>query len=129
MKIEKINHQMRSMEIMKNYSHKVWKNEKFSLTEEKNSSNQLLSNFFSKTITFTEFLRKRMFVEKREILSHWQKIWSNQLFSNFFNKTIAFTTFLQKNCEKEFLQFPPPRDKKKTRNSLTKRCFVKSTLL
>ena len=53
---------MRSMEIMKNYSHKVWKNEKFSLTEEKNSSNQLFSNFFSKTrktITFTKFLRKK----------------------------------------------------------------------
>ena len=36
----------------------VWINEKFSLTE-KISSNQLFSNFFSKTITFTKFLRKK----------------------------------------------------------------------
>ena len=43
-------------------SRKIWvaicKNEKFSLTE-KNSSNQLFSNFFSKTIAFTKFLRKK----------------------------------------------------------------------
>ena len=41
------------------------KNEKFSLTEKKNSSNQLFSNFYSKTIAFTEFLRKKC---KREFL-------------------------------------------------------------
>ena len=33
----------------------VWKNEKFSLTKKKISSNQLFSNFFSKTIAFTKF--------------------------------------------------------------------------
>ena len=37
----------------------VWKNEKFSLTEKKISSNQLFSDFFSKTIAFTKFLRKK----------------------------------------------------------------------
>ena len=83
------------------------------------SSNQQFSDFFSKTIAFTEFLLKNggsqipVFphcavhsVEKREILSHWKEISSNQLFSNFFSKTIAFTNFLRKKCEREFLQFP-----------------------
>ena len=37
----------------------MWKNEKFSLTRQKNiSSNQLFSNIFSKTVTFTKFLAK-----------------------------------------------------------------------
>ena len=35
----------------------LWKNQKFTLTN-KISSNQLLSNFFSKTVTFTKFLPK-----------------------------------------------------------------------
>ena len=37
----------------------VLKLQKFSLTEKKNSSNQLFSDFFSKTIAFTKFLRKK----------------------------------------------------------------------
>ena len=40
------------------YSNTVWKNEKFTVTQ-KNSSNQLFSVFFSKTVTFTKFLSKK----------------------------------------------------------------------
>ena len=43
--------------LMPKAANTVWQNEKFTLTE-KNSSNQLLSNFFSKIVTFTKFLRK-----------------------------------------------------------------------
>ena len=39
--------------------YKVWKNEKFTLTEKIMSSNQLSSNFFSNTVTFTKFLPKK----------------------------------------------------------------------
>ena len=37
----------------------VLKNEKFTLTYENTSSNQLLSNFITKTIVFTKFLPKK----------------------------------------------------------------------
>ena len=40
------------------YQPTVWKNETFTLTG-KNSSAQLYSNFFSKTVTFTRFLPKK----------------------------------------------------------------------
>ena len=36
------------------------KNVEFSLTEKKNSWNQLICNFFSKTVSFTKFLSKSM---------------------------------------------------------------------
>ena len=37
----------------------VWKNEKFAVTQKKNSSNQLYSIFFHKNVTFTKFLSKK----------------------------------------------------------------------
>ena len=37
----------------------VWKIEKFTVTQKKNSSNQLFSIFFSKYVTFTKFLSKK----------------------------------------------------------------------
>ena len=44
---------------LRKYISTVWKNEKFTVTQKKNSSNQLfISNLFSKTVTFTEFLPK-----------------------------------------------------------------------
>ena len=94
------------MEIMKNYSHKVWKNEKFSLTEEKNSSNQLLSNFFSKTIAFTIFLQKKLWdtlwkLQKFTLISPKKKS-SNKLFSDFFSESVTFTKFLLKKSESNF---------------------------
>ena len=71
------------------------------------SSNQLLSNFFCKTIAFTKFLQKKC---EREFLQFphcecgktedllWRalsqkKTSSNQIFSNFFH--VAFTNFYQ----------------------------------
>ena len=36
----------------------VWKIEKFTVTQKKNSSNQLFSIFFSKYVTFTKFFSK-----------------------------------------------------------------------
>ena len=51
------------------------KNEYFSLTEKKNSWNQLLSNFLSKTIAFTKFLWKTC---EREFCSHQSNISWNQ---------------------------------------------------
>ena len=69
--------------------HKVWKNEKFCLTE-RNSSNQLFSNL-SKTIAFTKFLRKkceREFLqfphcetERTEPLHFWQNFRENNVFT------------------------------------------------
>ena len=48
-----------------------------------------------------------LYVEKREILSHWQKIRQiNYLVISLNSKTIAFTKFLRKKSEREFLQFP-----------------------
>ena len=80
------------------------------------SSNQLFSNFISKSIAFTKFLQKKC---ERDFLQFphcalWnyrnslsmKKISSNQLFSNFFSKSIAFTKYLGKKCERDFLQFP-----------------------
>ena len=49
-------------------------NEKFSLTEKKNSSNQLFSNFFSKTVTFTKFLQKKRCESKILTLLHFVEI-------------------------------------------------------
>ena len=78
------------------------------------SWNQLFSNFFSETVTFTKFLPKKReskfpkfahCLEKWKIYSHRKKISSNQLISNSFSKTVTFTRFLPKMCESEFPQY------------------------
>ena len=76
-------------------------------------SNQFLVKLFSKTLIWwncwvntVAWQRHTVYVEKREILSHWKFFSSNQLFNNFFSKTIAFKKFLWKKSEREFLQFP-----------------------
>ena len=51
-------HALKGREVKKWWGFTVWKNEKFSLNEKRNSSNQLFSNFFSKTIALTKFLEE-----------------------------------------------------------------------
>ena len=62
---------------------------------QKNSWNQLFSNFYSENVTFTKFLQKCVW-DWVNLLSP-KKISSNQLSSNFFSKNVTtFTKFLQK---------------------------------
>ena len=70
-------------------------NEKFSLTE-KISSNQLFSDFFSKTITFTKFLRKKY---EREFLQFPHTVRSER----FFVKAKTPLQILQKFCKKNYI--------------------------
>ena len=67
--------------------HSVEKNEKFFLTEKKISSNQLFSNFFSKTIAFTKFLRQMC---EREFLQFPHCGMWYLRFKNFHEKSSLF---------------------------------------
>ena len=52
---------------LRKYISTVWKNEKFTVTQKKNSSNQLFSIFFSKNVTFTKFLSKILGCEIQDV--------------------------------------------------------------
>ena len=90
------------------------KNEESSLTE-KNSSNQLFSNFFVRQLLSRNFCEKVW--ERISAFSTAQcgktknsvspKFFSsNLLFSDFFGKNVTFTKFLPKMCETKSQQFP-----------------------
>ena len=72
----------------------LWKNEKSTLTEKKNSSNQLFSIFFSKTVTFTKFLPKMRESEFLEFPQCGAVMYRN-LLSNFFNRNFVKVADLQ----------------------------------
>ena len=89
----------------------LWKNEKFTLTDEKFRQITSLVLFFCNNVAFTKFFRKNRVSHKytvwkndkfsltKEIIS------SNQLFSTLFSKTINFTKFLPKMRERGFPLF------------------------
>ena len=89
----------------------VWKNNKFSLAE-KNSSNQLFSDFFSKTIAFTKFFQK-----KCERIALW-KSWK-----------FTLTPFWQKIRESNVFTAPQCRNSGNSLSHLFDKKFVKITFL
>ena len=92
--------------------HTAWKNTKLSLTNFF-SWNQLFSNFFGKTVTFTKFLAKKcereflvfphctLHIGKFKNLLSPKNISSNQLFSNLYYivKSLLSRNFCQKSWE------------------------------
>jgi len=116
-----------------------------SLLTEKKSSNQLFSNFFCKSITFTKFLRKKC---EREILQFlhcgeaiqctvWKNekftlteknISPNQLFSNFHSKMLLSRNFCQKRVRVNFRNFHSAQCGKVKNLLSLKKYFVKSSL-
>ena len=73
----------------------VWKNEKFTVTHKKISSNQLISIFFSKNVTFTKVLSKKC-DSKWEIHCHSNFFSSNQFRVKFSSKKLLSQNFCKK---------------------------------
>ena len=65
------------------------------------SSNRLFSSFFSKTIAFTKFLRKKKEKSVRENFCNFQTLWIHHtVLSHFFDKNFVKVTFLLKKILK-----------------------------
>ena len=86
----------------------LWKNEKFFLTHQRNiSSNQLFSNLFSKTVTFTKFLLKMREREFPQFPHCAVLLWNNIKFTfnekifreiNSFAKILVSRNYYQKRA-------------------------------
>ena len=74
----------------------------FQTHREKSPSNQLFSNFFSKTVTFTKFLLKEFeskFPEFLHTVTHMHTVWKNEKFSlteKIFRQINSLVTYLVK---------------------------------
>ena len=84
------------------------KNEKFTFSHSNFfSSNQLFSNFFSKTVAFTKFLPIKATKVLKNAITQNKFPW-NQLFSNFFSKNVDLTEkhrFSDKNVDAFWQKF------------------------
>ena len=98
---------MKKFDLTKNNLQGARAAENFSFVKthtEKSPSNQLFSNFFSKTVTFTKFLLKEFeskFPEFLHTVTHMHTVWKLQkfsltLFSQIFRESNGFTKEITK---------------------------------